>query len=80
MLVSEAYISSQSQAVQEKQTALYSLQRKLKSSRQALEHKELQVSLLQRKVASLEERLIEVAQKEAEWDAAIDKVRRCCVP
>ena len=38
----------QSQALVEKQSALYSVQRKMKSCRQQLESKELQLGLLQR--------------------------------
>ena len=64
----------QTQAVQEKQAMVYSLQRKLKSSRQALESRDLQVSLLQRKACGLEERMAEVVKKEAEMNAVLDRV------
>ena len=64
----------QTQAVQEKQAMVYSLQRKLKSSRQALESRDLQVSLFQRKACGLEERMAEVVKKEAEMNAVLDRV------
>ena len=68
----------QTQAVQEKQAAVYSLQRKLKSSRQALESRDLQVSLLQRKVCGLEDRMNDVVKKEAEMNTVLDKVSEQC--
>ena len=43
--------SPQTQALAERQSAVYSLQRKLKACRQALESKELHLGLLQKKVA-----------------------------
>ena len=64
----------QSTAVTEKQAAIYSLQRKIKSYKQQLEAKDMHLGLLQRKVTSLEEKLTDVVHKEAQWDANIDRV------
>lgn len=58
----------------EKQTAVYTLQRKLKSCRQSLDSKELHLGLVQKKVTVLEEKLLSCAQKEKDWGASIDKV------
>lgn len=57
-----------------KQTAVYSLQRKLKACRQTVESKILQLGLLQRKVQGLEERVKGSGQRDAEWEAATSKV------
>ena len=70
--------SSQTQALVERQSAFYSLQRKHKSCRQQLETKELQLALLQRKVATVDQRLGEMTLKESEWDSTIDKVSWFC--
>lgn len=66
--------SQQSQALVERQSAFYSLQRKHKSCRQQLETKELQLALLQKKVATMDQRLSEMSLKESEWDSTIDRV------
>lgn len=57
-----------------KQTALYSLQRKLKAARQAVQSKELHMSLLQKKVEGLEQSLRAGSRRETEWEANINKV------
>ena len=67
----------QTQTLAEKQTAVYTLQRKLKSCRQSLESKELHLGLVQKKVSMLEERLLSYAQKEEEWKTMMDKVVEC---
>lgn len=64
----------QSTAVTDKQTAIYSLQRKLKSLKQQLETKDMHLGLMQRKAASLEEKLTDVVHKEVQWDVNIDRV------
>ena len=64
----------QTQMLADKQTAVYTLQRKLKSCRQSLESKELHLGLVQKKVTMLEERLLSYAQKEEEWKTMMDKV------
>ena len=66
----------QTQALSEKQTAVYSLQRKLKSSKQALESKELHLGLVQKKVVALEDRLQSYSQREAEWENTTNKARK----
>ena len=67
--------SLQTQALAERQSAVYSLQRKLKACRQALESKELHLGLLQKKVAALEERLQTCSHREADWETTTEKVR-----
>ena len=67
--------SPQTQALAERQSAVYSLQRKLKACRQALESKELHLGLLQKKVAALEERLQMCSHREADWETTTEKVR-----
>lgn len=62
------------QTLTEKQTAIYTLQRRLKSCRQSLDSKELHLGLVQKKITILEEQLLNYAQKEKEWTASIDKV------
>lgn len=61
--------------VTSRQTAIYSLQRKLKTCRRALESKELHLSLLQSKVEGLEQRLRTASHSESEWKTAVNKVR-----
>ena len=58
----------------ERQSAVYSLQRRLKAGRQQLESKELHLGLLQKKVNSLEERLLTCSHREGDWEAATVKV------
>lgn len=69
----------QTQALAERQSSIYSLQRKLKSCRQQLETKELQVNLLQRKVSALESRVTIAIEKETEWQSTLDKVSKGCI-
>ena len=66
----------QTQSVAEKQTAIYTLQRKLKSSRQALESKELHLGLVQKKVVALEDRLQTYSHREADWENTTNKARK----
>ena len=69
-----SFPSPQTQALVDKQSAFYSLQRKHKLCRQQLETKELQLALLHKKVATMDQRLGEMTLKESEWDSTIDKV------
>lgn len=64
----------QTQAIAEKQSAVYSLQRKLKLCRQQLDSKEMHVNLLQKKVSALEARVTSAIEKETEWQNTLDKV------
>ena len=64
----------QTQKLAEKQSMMYSLQRKLKSCRQALESKELHLGLVQKKVISLEDRLQTCNHRESDWEDAVNKV------
>lgn len=57
-----------------KQTAIYSLQRKLKACQQTLQSRELHMSLLQKKVESLEQSLKATSRRESEWEANLNKV------
>ena len=72
--------SPQTQALAERQSAVYSLQRKLKACRQGLESKELHLGLLQKKVAALEERLQTCSHREADWEATTEKVGLATFP
>ena len=58
----------------EKQSALYSAQRQLKTCRQTLESKELYLGLLQKKTASLEERVQSFSHREAQLETLGSKV------
>ena len=69
-----SFLSPQTQALAERQSAVYSLQRKLKACRQGLESKELHLGLLQKKVVALEERLQTCSHREADWEATTEKV------
>ena len=64
----------QNEALLNKQTAVYSLQRKLKACRQTLESRELHLSLLQKKVEALQQKIKTSSHKESEMEAAISKV------
>ena len=66
----------QTQALADKQTAFYSLQRKLKSTKQALESKELHFGLVQKKVLALEDRLQTYSHREADWESTTNKARK----
>lgn len=66
--------SFQTQKLAERQSTMYSLQRKLKSCRQALESKELHLGLVQKKVVSLEDRLQTYSHRETDWEDAVNKV------
>ena len=57
-----------------KQTAVYSLQRKLKACRQCVDSKTLQLGLLQRKLQGVDEQVHCAKQKEVECQAATSKV------
>ncbi|XP_064403758.1 coiled-coil domain-containing protein 170-like isoform X2 [Halichondria panicea] len=72
----EQLTKHETQSLAEKQTAVYTLQRKLKSCRQSLDSKELHLGLVQKKVTVMEERLLSYTQKEKEWGASIDKGRK----
>ena len=73
-------VFAQTQLLAERQTAMYSLQRKLKTCRQTLDSKELHLGLVQKKVTVLEERILSYSKKEGEWENSIDKVSAlCCV-
>ena len=65
---------TQTQMLAEKQTSVYTLQRKLKLCRQSLDSKELHLGLVQKKVTVLEEKLLSCVQKEKDREASIDKV------
>ena len=65
---------SQTQSLAEKQSALYSAQRQLKTCRQTLESKEMYLGLLQKKARSLEERVQEMGQREAHLETLASKV------
>lgn len=66
----------QTQALADKQTTIYSLQRKLKSSKQALDSKELHLGLVQKKVLALEDRLQTYSYREADWESTTNKSRK----
>ena len=72
---SSSSLDLQTTALAERQSAVYSLQRRLKTARQQLESKELHLGLLQKKVTSLEERLLTYSHHEGDWEAATVKVR-----
>ncbi len=57
-----------------KQTAVYSLQRKLKTCKQSILSKELQVSLLQKKVEALEQSSKSSTHMERDLEEASKKV------
>lgn len=64
----------QSEALLNKQTALYSLQRKLKTCRQSEQNKELHLGLLQKKVEQLQASLKAASLRETECKASVSKV------
>ena len=68
----------QTQVLAEKQSALYSAQRQLKSCRQTLESKEVYLGLLQKKAKYLEERVQEMSQRETHLENLAGKVDNSC--
>ena len=67
-------LRTQGEALLSKQTAVYSLQRKLKACRQALQSRELHMSLLQRKTDGLEQTMKESGRLKMELEGAVNKV------
>ena len=76
MIIIIIFYLLKTQALAEKQTAVYSLQRKLKSTKQALESKELHLGLVQKKVLALEDRLQTYSHREADWENTTHKARK----
>jgi chromosome segregation ATPase len=76
LLKAEQLCKSETQVLAEKQSMVYSLQRKLKSSQKQVESKELQVNLLQRKITALEERVTLAVEKETQWQSTLDKGKK----
>ncbi len=64
----------QTEALAGRQSAVYTLQRKLKACRQNLESKDLHTGLLQKKVAALEEKVKTYGHQESGLETAMDKV------
>ncbi|XP_019853081.1 PREDICTED: coiled-coil domain-containing protein 170-like [Amphimedon queenslandica] len=73
LLKAEQLCNLETQTLAEKQSAVYSLQRKLKSTKQQLESKELHVNLLQRKVTALEERVTVATERETEMQSTMNR-------
>ena len=68
----------QNEALVNKQTAVYSLQRKLKTCKQSILSKELHMSLLQKKVESLEQSSKTNAHMQKDIEEASKKVHSWC--
>ena len=71
-------VHKQSEELVNKQTVIYSMQRKLKVCRQREESKTLHLRLLQRKLQELEERERSARHREVEWETATNKVGDTC--
>ncbi|CAI8052223.1 Coiled-coil domain-containing protein 170 [Geodia barretti] len=70
----EQMTKHETQTLAEKQSALYSVQRQLKTCRQTLGSKEMYLGLLQKKASSLEGKLQEMSQREAHLENMAGKV------
>ena len=66
---------AQNDALLRKQTAIYSLQRKLKACQQDLRSKELHMSLLQKKMENLEPSLKSTGYQKKELESATSNVK-----
>eukprot|EP00118_Oscarella_pearsei_P008494 m.44102 g.44102 ORF g.44102 m.44102 type:complete len:879 (+) comp33493_c1_seq6:40-2676(+) len=72
----EQLVKQESDAVCEKSSLVYGLQRKVKSMKKELESKELQINLLQRKMTSQDEKIALFYEREKEEDRAIDRAKK----
>ena len=72
----EQLAKMEADALADRSTQVYSLQRKGKNMKQQLESKELHLDMLRKKIASLEERLVGKSEIESEKDSETMKVRK----